>query len=73
MFVVGTETARALDLELVLLFGEEGDEVVGEVGGEVFCLASLAPASSLISLSLSLFSLSLSLSLFQFGGNRLKV
>jgi hypothetical protein len=39
VFGGGRETARALDLDLECLFCEEGEEVLGEVGGEVFCFS----------------------------------
>jgi len=63
VFSGGRETTRALDLDLGCLFCEEGEEVLGEVGGEVFCLLlALARAYSSLSLSLS--------PLLQCGGNR---
>jgi len=63
VFSGGRETTRALDLDLGCLFCEEGEEVLGEVGGEVFCLAlALVPARFV--------DLSLSFSFFQFLGNQ---
>jgi hypothetical protein len=44
-----------MDLDLGCLFGEEGEEVLGEVGGEVFCLALARGRFVDLSLSLSLF------------------